>query len=300
MRRPRLRARGGGLAVALAVVAAAVVVGSTLPGGPELRLPELYSGQAAASPAPLEVWAVGDGADGGEAGKRVAAMIAAARPARMLYLGDVYERGTRREFARNYAPVYGALARRTLPTPGNHDWPRHAEGYDPYWKRVTGKPMPSSYVTRIGGWDLLSLNSETVGPASPQVRRLERTVASGGTCRLAFWHRPRFSAGGHGDQPAVAPFWRALRGRAAVVVNGHEHNMQEMRVRDGIRELISGAGGRSHYPLDRADSRLAWSNTSRDGALRLRLRPGRADYTFVAVGGRVLRRGTATCRPIPR
>ena len=295
-RRPP-RARAGGLAAALAIVAVAVVAGSTLSSEPVSRLPGLYSGKAAVSPAPVEVWAVGDGADGSEAGKRVAAMIAAARPARMLYLGDVYERGTRGEFARNYASVYGALARRTLPTPGNHDWPRHAEGYDPYWERVTGRSMPSSYVTRIAGWDLLSLNSETVGPTSPQVRRLERTVASGGTCRLAFWHRPRFSAGSHGDQPTVAPFWRALRGRAALVVNGHEHNMQELRVRDGIRELISGAGGRSHYRLDRSDPRLGWSNVTRDGALRLRLRPGRADYAFVAVGGRVLRRGTATCRP---
>lgn len=37
------------------------------------------------------VWAVGDGADGSTAARRVAARIAADRPERVLYLGDVYE-----------------------------------------------------------------------------------------------------------------------------------------------------------------------------------------------------------------
>jgi hypothetical protein len=223
-------------------------------------------------------------------------MIAAARPARMLYLGDVYEQGTLREFDTHYARAYGAMASRTLPTPGNHDWPRHREGYDRYWRMATGHRMPSSYATRIAGWEVLSLNSERAGSAS-QLRWLEARVASGGNCRLGFWHRPRFSAGSHGDQGDIAPFWRAIQGRAALVLNGHEHNLQEMRVRGGVRQLIAGAGGRSHYPLRRRDPRLSWSSTGVDGALRLRLRPGRADYAFIAVGGRVLRRGSVTCRP---
>lgn len=296
-KRPRARA-GVSLAVALVLLAVALVAASVPWGTRTVGAPEAEPGaREAAAPAPLEVWAVGDGADGGEAGQRVGRMIAAARPAHFLYLGDVYERGTRSEFDINYGLAYGALARRTLPTPGNHDWPRHAEGYNPYWKSVTGRRMPSTYAARIAGWEVLSLNSETASAASPQVRWLEGRVASGGTCRLAFWHRPRFSAGKHGDQLAVAPFWRTLRGRAALVINGHEHNMQELRVRDGIRELIAGAGGHSEYQLRAEDPRLAWSNATADGALRLRLRPGRADYAFVTSAGRVLRRGTATCRP---
>jgi len=279
--------------VAVATVAVATSPGEGDPGSDRASLGSREA--AAAAQAPVEIWAIGDGADGGESGRRIGAMIAAARPARMLYLGDVYEQGTRSEFADNYAPAYGALARRTLPTPGNHDWPRHAEGYNPYWKRVTGRPMPSVHANRIGGWDILSLNSEAFNAYPEQVRWLERQVSPGGTCRLAFWHRPRFSAGSHGDEPAVAPFWRTLRGRAALVLNGHEHNMQEMKVRDGIRELISGAGGHSHYKAAK-DPRLAWSNTIDNGALSLRLRPGRADYAFVTLGGRVLRSGTATCR----
>lgn len=84
------------------------------------------------------IWAVGDGADGSARAKRVAELIARGRPARLLYLGDVYESGTASEFEDNYASVYGRLRRTTAPTPGNHDWPQHQEGYDPYWAKLTG------------------------------------------------------------------------------------------------------------------------------------------------------------------
>ena len=225
-------------------------------------------------------------------------MVAAARPAAFLYLGDVYEHGTRRDFARGYAPVYGALGAITLPTPGNHDWPQRRVGYDPYWAGVTGRPTPSYYAVAVAGWSLISLNSEADHSASsPQVAWLRARLRAPGTCRLAFWHRPRFSAGLHGDQPDVAPLWNALRGRAVLVLNGHEHQMQRMRARDGITELVAGAGGRGHYPLDAADPRLAWSDASRDGALRVTLEPGRARFAFVATGGRVLERGAVRCRP---
>lgn len=87
-----------------------------------------------------------------------------------------------------------------------------------------------------------------------------------------------------------------MRGRARLVLNAHDHNMQELRRRDGVTALITGAGRRSHYPLNRSDPRLAWADDRTEGALRLQLRPGRADYAFIAAGGRVLRRSAATCR----
>ena len=42
------------------------------------------------------VWAVGDGADGSAQARALAMRIAADRPDRLLYLGDVYESGTAR------------------------------------------------------------------------------------------------------------------------------------------------------------------------------------------------------------
>ncbi len=256
-------------------------------------------GPIRASPAgaPTTVWAVGDGAIRTDSARSVARLIRAGDPAAFLYLGDVYEYGTPAEFARNYAPLYGHLRRITLPTPGNHDWPNHAVGYDRYWSRVSGRTPPHHYAVTVAGWRIISLNSEMDHAASSrQTRWLRRQVRAPGTCRIAFWHRPRFSAGLHGDQPDIAPLWRALRGRAALVLNGHEHDMQQLRRRNGIIQLIAGAGGRARYPVDAGDRRLAWSDDDTDGALRLRLTPGRARFSFVAADGRVLRSGAVRCR----
>lgn len=252
---------------------------------------------AARPDAPAVLWAVGDGGDGGAAARRVSALIRRGNPARMLYLGDVYEDGTAEEFRKNYDTVYGALASRTAPTPGNHEWPVHPEGYDPYWQRRTGSATPPWYAFRIGGWNIISLNSEAPHAAgSEQLRWLRRTLdRSSGTCTLAFWHRPFESAGRYGDKD-IAPFWQALAGRAALVVNAHDHNMQRLRPRDGITGLVVGSGGRSRYAL-RSDERLRFGDDSRDGALRLALRPGSAKMTFVAVDGSVLDRSSVRCDP---
>ena len=54
----------------------------------------------------------------------------------MLYLGDVYDSGTAGGVREQLPPAYGRFDKITAPTPGNHDWPNHDEGYDPYWKRA--------------------------------------------------------------------------------------------------------------------------------------------------------------------
>jgi hypothetical protein len=245
------------------------------------------------------VWAVGDGAIDSPAARAVTELIVDSNPDRLLYLGDVYERGTPEEFETNYEPTYGRLATLTAPTPGNHEAPLADQGYNPYWEEAWGSSPPAYYRFRVSGWQILSLNSEIDhDPGSPQLRWVQRQVAKGGDCRIAFWHRPRFSAGlDHGDQADIAPLWSAVRGRARIVLNGHEHDMQRFRPRGGTTEFVSGAGGRSLYEVDESDPRLAFSNDSRYGALRLKLRPRRADYSFVTSAGEVLDHGTVSCDP---
>lgn len=246
---------------------------------------------------PATVWAVGDGADGGAPARALARRVVAARPALFLYLGDVYETGSAGEFATAYRAVYGALDPRTAPTPGNHEWDARASGYDPYWARALGGTLPPWYAVRIAGWQLLSLNSEAPHDAGgEQVRWLRRQVRGTSTCRLAFWHRPRFNAGLHGDQRDVAPLWETLRGRAVLVLNGHDHSSQRLHPRDGITELVAGGGGHLPYPVNPLDRRLAFASTGDPAALRLRLRPGRADVAFVDVHGAVLDHTTVRCR----
>lgn len=263
---------------------------------PAARPPFMNSG----SPGPATVWAVGDAGNLGERERAVADLIAADNPDRLLYLGDVYETGTAEEFE-DYHTLFGRLAPITAPTPGNHEWPNHSEGYDPYWARQKERKPPSYYSFTIAGWKVVSVNSQLYSDAdSEQVRWLRREMSGPGNCRLAFWHMPRFSAGtteGKGDDPSMDPLWQAVRGKAALVVNGHDHNMQRMKPREGTVALISGAGGyAARYALDENDPRFAFADDDHDGALRMRLRRGQAKLHFVATDGEVLDSSTVRCR----
>jgi acid phosphatase type 7 len=243
------------------------------------------------------LWAVGDSAAPGSEPERVAQLIRRAPPTRFIYLGDVYPRGSTADFRDHYVPLYGWLARRTLPTPGNHEWPLHTQGYFPYWLGVRGRRLPSYYSVRLAGLRLFSLNSQLRGSAMRrQVRWVRRRLRRPGNCRIAFWHRPRFSAGMHGDAPDLQPLWRAVRGHVRLVLNGHDHDMQRLRRISRTTILIAGAGGAPRYALHRENPRLLWGADSVDGALKLRLRPGRARFAFVSAGGRTLHRGRVRCR----
>jgi hypothetical protein len=244
------------------------------------------------------VWAIGDGADGGPDSRSVAAMVGAQRVDRLLYLGDVYETGTASEFQANYDPPYHRFDPITAPTIGNHEWPNIATGYVPYWTSVRGTPPPLSYAFAASGWQLISLNSNL--PSSPDQLDWLRTEVDRtpryGNCRLAFMHHPIFSAGLHGDLSALQGIFGELRGHASIVLAGHDHDMQRLRPVDGITPYVDGAGGRELYPVDRTDSRLAFADDTHRGALRIKLRPGRAVLAFIAEDGTVLDRSRVACR----
>jgi predicted phosphodiesterase len=279
----------------------AVALAALLPGcgsdGGSSSAAKVPAAKNAASRSSATVWAVGDGADGSDNSRNVAEMIARTKPDRLLYLGDVYDEGTSDEFENNYRPAFGRFDNIAAPTPGNHDWPNHGEGYDPYWKKVGLVTNRHYYSFRIAGWEIISLNSESgLENGSPQRRWLARKVRKRGTCRIAFWHRPYLNAGKHGDQKQTAPLWNAMRGRAALVLNGHDHNFQHLKRRDGIVELISGAGGQGLYQSNQNDPRLVWDEDDEFGALRLDLRRGVARFRFVALPGRTIHKGSVRCR----
>jgi hypothetical protein len=280
-----MRTRGTALALAVLLLLVAAAPAAAGPFVPSLH-------RSAAT-----VWAVGDGADGGSEGRAVAGRIARLGIDRLLYLGDVYPAGTASDYRANYATTYGRFAAITAPTPGNHEWPTVRQGYDPYWARVRHRAPPPYYAFTVAGWRILSLNSQVPHDAgSPQVRWLRREVRGRGDCRIAFWHRPRYSAGTHGDAPDVQPLLDALRGHARITVHGHDHDMQRFARRDGIVEFVSGAGGTTRYPVQ-PRAGLAFGDARDDGALRLRLRRGAARFSFVSTAGRTLDAGRVSCDP---
>jgi hypothetical protein len=277
----RLRALTATLLAAAAVALAAASCGG---------------GDGDRAPVPATVlWAIGDGGTTGEPPRQVSALVAGERPEAILYLGDVYEQGTSEEYQDNFAAVYGDLVKRMWPTPGNHDWPNREQGYDRFWERVRGEPLPHFYAREAGGWQVLSVNSEDADD-SGQLDWLREQASGGGDCRLMFMHRPRFTAGRHEDeQERVAELWDAVKGRAAIVVSAHDHNLQRFRPVDGTVQYISGAGGDERYEVDDDDPRLAFSEDDAFGALRIELRPGTAELTFVSADGTELDRSTVTC-----
>ena len=239
------------------------------------------------------VWAVGDANPPNS--KRVARLIRRSDPDRVLYLGDVYPEGDADDFDR-WAEALRGLIERMAPTPGNHEWELRSEGYEPFWREVTGETPPPYYSFRVAGWDVLSVNSEDAEWRAA-VSWLEQQARPGGNCRIAFWHRPRYSAGKYHEGNDIArEYWEALDGRARIILNGHDHNMQRLEERDSIVEFIAGAGGRHRHGVDERARILEFGDDKHFGALRLKLSPGRAAWRFVAVGGQVLDRGSLRCR----
>jgi hypothetical protein len=288
-------------AAALTAGGIALVTGADDDGDAVARTVPNRAFTSAADPRrPAVLWAVGD-TDATRGGRALGRRVAAADPDRFLYLGDVYDKGLPREFATRYDPIYGKLADRTAPTPGNHEWPARGRGYDAYWRKATGEPTPHWYGFDAGGWRIVSLNSEAAtGPGSEQLDWLRREVRRPGvgTCRLAVWHRPLESAGPHGDHPSVRPFHDTLRGHATISLHGHDHNSQRLRPLGGIQAYVVGAGGRTPlYDVDHEDERVRFGDDYHFAALRIVLRPGTARLDFVTAAGEVLDRTTVRCAP---
>ena len=121
---------------------------------------------------------------------------------------------------------------------------------------------------------------------------LESAVAGPGDCRIAFWHRPRYSEGAYGGAPDLNPLWNRLSGHARIVLSGHDHNLQRHRPQRGLTQYVVGAGGRARYMLHRGDPTMVWGRDDVDGALRMVLRPGHALLEFRAPNGRLLDRSS--------
>jgi len=121
---------------------------------------------------------------------------------------------------------------------------------------------------------------------------------------LAFWHKPRWTAGRYDNlDESVALYEILYRGGAEVVLTGHDHNYQRYRPLDasgardparGLRQFVVGTGGRAPYPL-RPDPRRVTGSTSW-GVLRLTLKPRSYLWRFLSVAGEsYVDAGSGTC-----
>jgi hypothetical protein len=264
----------------------------------------------AVAPTHVTVVAAGDIARcDGTGDSQTAAVISRIGPDAVLTLGDdAYPTGSAADFSGCYAPTWGAFRAITYPAPGNHEYATPgAAGYFGYFS------VPPYYSVNLGAWHVVSLNSEIDhGADSAQLRWLRRDLARDThRCELLYWHRPRWSGGVHGSQADVQPFWRAASDAGVdLVLAGHDHNYQRFRRLGaagrpnplGVRSLVVGTGGASHYAPGAIAHRQAANGTDY-GVLKLVLRPRDYDLAFVHVTGGTFRdslRGQACHQTRPR
>ena len=222
---------------------------------------------------------------------------------------NAYESGTPQQYALCYQPTWGRHKDRTRPSPGNHEYETAAAtGYYHYFGALAGDSGLGYYSYDVGGWHIVSLNSNiAMAAGSPQEQWLRADLAAHpAPCTLAYWHHPRFSSGAHGSSTAPQPLWQALYdANADVVINGHDHTYERFAPQTptgtldaarGIREFVVGVGGAGFYqfPLIRANSEVR--NNTTHGVIKLTLRPDRYDWEFVPVAGGAFRdSGSGRC-----
>ncbi len=235
-------------------------------------------------------------------------------------LGDhVYPNGAKTYWDRCWSQSWGDTAKRIMrrlrPAIGNHDLDNgFGEAYYQVFGKNAGEKGKGYYGYDLGAWKVIVLNSEMmVNPAfSVDSRRAQedwlKKELAGNTkkCTVAYFHRPRFSSGGHEGDLRMTGLWNILyEGNVDLVLNGHEHHYERFEpqtpagLRDtvkGITQIIVGTGGAG---LTGIRVPVAANSASRiqghHGVLKLTLGGEEWQHAFLDTQGRIWDRGAGKC-----
>lgn len=224
-------------------------------------------------------------------------------------IGDtVYSDGTPQEFTDCFGPTWGRHRARIKPVPGNHDY--HTPGAAGYYSYFgpAASPLDQNctsgckgyYSYELGAWHIVALNSEiAVGAGSEQEQWLRQDLAAHPTsCTLAYWHKPRFSSGEHGNNAAYSALWSALYHYGVdVILNGHDHDYERFAPqnpfgeadRQGIRQFVVGTGGTDQRPFLQIQPNSEVRATDSWGVLQFTLHEQSYDWAFMPIDGQSFR-----------
>ena len=231
-------------------------------------------------------------------------------------IGDtVYSDGTSQEFSDCFGPTWGRHRARIKPVPGNHDY--HTPGAAGYYGYFGAAASPLDvncthdckgyYSYEVGAWHIIALNSEiAAGVGSEQEQWLRQDLAAHPTpCTLAYWHKPRFSSGEHGNNTSSRALWSALYAYGVdVILNGHDHNYERFALQNplgeadprGIRQFVVGTGGAAQRPFAQIQPNSEVRATDSWGVLQLTLHERSYDWAFIPIAGQSFRdAGSSDC-----
>ncbi len=250
----------------------------------------------------------------------VAALVLKRQVDALLLLGDLqYEKGDLADFQKSYDKDWGALRDVSYASLGNHEYATaKASGYFSYWNgsastsKNAGETGKGYYSFDIGKWHLIALNSNCEYVSGCDVGSAQHTwlktdlEKSKAKCVLAFWHHPVFTSGKYlhnsDSNSRGLPFWRLVDGRAAVILNGHDHIYQRFEPQNNLgmpqvgspTEFIVGTGGRRLYKLlEQPKNGYATDDTY--GYLELSLAAESYQWWFKNLQNQVIDSGASEC-----
>jgi hypothetical protein len=237
----------------------------------------------------------------------------------VVTMGDnVYYSGLQREFDQCWTPSWGDTNRLIMdhirPSIGNHDLDAELGGaYFKVFGDRAGEHPGCYYSFELGSWLLISLNSEipvhpaySVDTRQKQMDWLEDQLSGTHECTLVYFHRPRFSSGGHAGDLRMTVFWRLLYEKGVdVVLVGHDHHYERFHPQTpaglpdsarGITQFLVGTGGASLTgirvpPAPNSARRVQGHH----GVLKLTLGTGEYQHAFLDTQGRIWDQGAGRC-----
>ncbi|HEY2804756.1 MAG TPA: hypothetical protein VGI92_02770 [Gemmatimonadales bacterium] len=237
--------------------------------------------------------------------------------AAVMMLGNAADSGTTADYA-CYDAAWGKFKTITHPTVGNHDYllDPTAAPYFAYFGASAGTAPDGWYSFDVGTWHVVVLNTEEGGNSnvyksgSPQQMWLSADLQAHASakCTMAVWHRPRFlssTTAGYVENTTLQSTWAILDGAGVdVILNAGQYQYERMvpltaaGARDdakGIVQFNVGLGGESAGPTPTVVSPNSAIINMSFGVLKLTLKDGAYDYSYLTAPGTVGDTGSGIC-----
>jgi predicted MPP superfamily phosphohydrolase len=170
----------------------------------------------------------------------------------IVHTGDLaYDAGTPDEIEHNVFDVYAPLLRSfaLYPIVGNHDYA--TDRATPFLQAfVLPENGSAAQAERWYSFDwadvhFVGLDTEQIG--EEQAAWLDADLQSNQLpWTIVFAHRPPYSSGQHGGEPAFRDHFVPVleRYRVPLVLSGHDHDYERTNVLNGVTYVVTGGGGR--------------------------------------------------------